>query len=74
MEPSEFIDRGRHVVVPTTVRALGRNGIEVSAQANNVFTLEPGGRVSRVAMYIWEHEGLADAVARVLSAVEGEGA
>ena len=43
----EYIDRGRHVVVPNKVRAQGRNGIEVSAEANQVFTLEPDGRVSR---------------------------
>ncbi len=59
MEPSEFIDRGRHVVVPNTVRARGRNGIEVSAEANHVFTLEPDGRVARVAMYQRLDEALA---------------
>jgi ketosteroid isomerase-like protein len=61
MEPSEFIDRGRHVIVPNTVRAQGRSGIEVSAEANNVFTLEPDGRISRVAMYQQLDEALAAA-------------
>ncbi len=51
MEALEYIDCGRHVVVPNKVTAQGRNGIEVSAEANQVFTLEPDGRVSRVAMY-----------------------
>jgi ketosteroid isomerase-like protein len=31
MEPTEFIDRGRYVVVPNTVHVQGRNGIEASA-------------------------------------------
>ena len=62
MEPSEFIDRGRHVVVPNIVRARGRSGIEVSAEANHVFTLDPDGRVSRVTMYQRLDEALAATV------------
>ena len=58
---AEFIDRGRHVVVPNKVTAQGRNGIEVSAEANQVFTLEPDGRMSRVAMYQELEEALAAA-------------
>jgi ketosteroid isomerase-like protein len=59
MEPSEFIDRGRYVVVPNTVHVQGRNGIEASAETNQVFTLEPDGRVSRVTMYQELEEALA---------------
>ena len=59
--PLEFIDCGRFVVVPNRVSAQGRNGIEVSAEANQVFTLEPDGRVSRVAMYLELEEALAAA-------------
>ncbi len=59
MEALEYIDRGRFVVVPNRVSAQGRNGIEVSAEANQVFTLEPDGRVSRVAMYLELEEALA---------------
>lgn len=59
MEPKEFIDRGRHVVVPNTVRAQGRSGIEVSAAVNHVFTLKANGRVSRVTMYQELDEALA---------------
>ena len=62
MEPADFIDRGRHVVVPNTVHARGRSGIEVSAAANHVFTMEPDGRVSRVAMYQELEEALAATV------------
>ncbi|HEX6583491.1 MAG TPA: nuclear transport factor 2 family protein [Thermoleophilaceae bacterium] len=62
MVPSEFIDRGRHVVVPNTVQAQGRNGIEVSAEANHIFTLEPDGRVARVTLHQVLDEALAAAV------------
>jgi len=41
MEATDFINRGHQVVVPDTVHAQGRNGIEVSAEASHVFTLEP---------------------------------
>ena len=61
MEALEYIDCGRHVVVPNHVSAVGRDGIEVSAEANQVFTLEPDGRVSRVAMYQELEEALAAA-------------
>jgi ketosteroid isomerase-like protein len=59
MEPSEFIDRGRYVVVPNTVHVHGRDGIEASAETTQVFTLEPEGRVSRVTMYQQLAEALA---------------
>jgi ketosteroid isomerase-like protein len=59
MEALEYIDCGRFVVVPNRVSARGRNGIEVSAEANQVFTLERDGRVSRVAMYQELEEAMA---------------
>jgi ketosteroid isomerase-like protein len=62
MEPKEFIDRGRHVVVPNTVRAQGRSGIQVSADVIHVFTLGPDGRVVRVTMYQELEEALAATV------------
>ncbi len=49
------------VVVPNKVRAQGRNRIDVSAEANQVLTLEADGRVSRVAMYLELEEALAAA-------------
>jgi len=58
-DPSEFIHRGPRVVVSNTVHARGRNGIEVSAESNHVFTLEPDGRVARVTMYQELDEALA---------------
>jgi ketosteroid isomerase-like protein len=62
MEPSEFIERGQHVVVPNTVHARGRNGIEVSAESHHVFTLEPDGRVARVTLYQELEEALTAAL------------
>jgi ketosteroid isomerase-like protein len=59
MEPSEFIDRGRYVVVPNTVYVQGRDAIEASAETTQVFTLEPDGRVSRVTMYQQLDDALA---------------
>ena len=57
VEPGEFIDRGRHVVVPVTLRARGREGIAVSADNTHVYTVE-NGRVARVALYQETHEAL----------------
>jgi ketosteroid isomerase-like protein len=62
VEPSEFIDRGRHAVVPNTVHVRGRNGIEASAETTQVFTLDPEGRVSHVTMYQELDEALAATV------------
>jgi ketosteroid isomerase-like protein len=59
IEATDSIDGGHQVVVPHTVHARGRNGIEVSAEANHVFTVEPDGRVSRVTMYQELGEALA---------------
>jgi uncharacterized protein len=61
VEPGEFIDRGRHVVVPVTLRARGREGIAVSADNTHVYTVEDG-RVARVALYQQTHEALAATV------------
>ena len=58
IEPREFIDRGRHVVVPLTLRARGRQGIAVSTDNAQVYTVEDG-RVARVTMYQETDEALA---------------
>ena len=57
IEPGEFIDRGRHVVVPVTLRARGREGIAVSADNTHVYTVEDG-RVARVVLYQETDEAL----------------
>ena len=61
IEPWEFIDRGRNVVVPTTLRARGRQGITVSTDNTQVYTVEDG-RVSEVTMYQLLDEALAATV------------
>jgi ketosteroid isomerase-like protein len=61
IEPLEFIDRGRHVVVPNTLRARGRDGIQVSVNNAHVYTVE-NGRPSGVVMYQQLDEALAAAV------------
>ena len=58
IKPHEFIEVGPHVVVPNTVHAQGRGGIEVSARVTHVFTVE-GGRTVRVVMYQELDEALA---------------
>jgi ketosteroid isomerase-like protein len=58
IEPREFIDRGPNVVVPITLRARGREGIEVSADNVHVYRIEQG-RVARVTMYQEVDEALA---------------
>ena len=60
IEPGEFIDRGRHVVVPVTLRARGREGIAVSADNTHVYTVK-NGRVARVALYQELEEALSAA-------------
>ncbi len=46
------------MVVPHTLRARGRKGIEVQRRQTQVYTVEDG-RVSRVAMYQETEEALA---------------
>lgn len=46
IEPREFIDRVRHVVVPNGVRARGRGGIDVTASLTHLFPVEDGRPVS----------------------------
>jgi ketosteroid isomerase-like protein len=60
LEPDEFMARGNHVVVPNTVRARGRGGVEVSATSTHVYTFE-GGRAVRVTLYQGREEALAAA-------------
>ena len=57
LEPSEFIDLGEHVVVPWTMRAVGRDGIEVEARVTWTFTIRDGA-LQRICMYQERDEAL----------------
>jgi ketosteroid isomerase-like protein len=51
--PDDFIETGRHVVVPNRVQARGKtSGVEVKADVAAVFTFE-GGKVVRLTLY-WD--------------------
>ncbi len=60
IEPSEFVARGRHVVVPATVHGLGRGGVAVHARSAQLFTFEDG-RLVRITLYQGREEALAAA-------------
>ena len=60
IEVHERIPLGNDVIVSNTVRARGRNGIEVSANSVHVYTLD-GGRATRVTLYQDLHAALAAA-------------
>jgi ketosteroid isomerase-like protein len=50
LEVDEFIEAGEHVVMPNTLHAQGRDGIEVQARAAWVWTIRDGS-VERVCFY-----------------------
>jgi ketosteroid isomerase-like protein len=49
-EPHEFIEVGRHVIVPLTAHMVGRDGIEVTARTTWMWTFHDGA-VERVCLY-----------------------
>jgi ketosteroid isomerase-like protein len=57
LEPHEFIEAGEHVVVPWTLYAEGRDGIEVQTRVTVVWTIRAGAIV-RVCMYQDRQEAL----------------
>jgi ketosteroid isomerase-like protein len=57
IEPHEFIEAGEHVVVPWTMHAVGRNGIEVQTRVTMDWTIR-NGAVERVCMYQERQEAL----------------
>ena len=50
LEVDEFIEAGEHVVMPNTLHAQGRDGIEVQARAAWVWTIRDGS-VARLCFY-----------------------
>jgi len=63
IEPHEFIETGEHVVVPWTLHAVGRDGIEVQARVTWSFSLRDGA-VERICMYQERQEALEAAGVR----------
>ena len=57
IEPHEFIEAGEHVAVPWTLRATGRDGIEVRARVTWTFTIRDGA-IQRICMYQERQEAL----------------
>ena len=57
IDPHEFIEIGEHVVVPWTMRTVGRDGIEVEARVTWTFTIRDGA-VQRITMYQEREEAL----------------
>ncbi len=57
IEPHKFIEVGDHVVVPWTMRTVGRDGIEVEARVTWMFTIR-GGAIKRISMYQEREEAL----------------
>jgi ketosteroid isomerase-like protein len=61
VEAHELIPCGNnHVVVPTTVSARGREGVEVSASSTHLYTFEDG-RLMRITLFQERDEALAAA-------------
>jgi ketosteroid isomerase-like protein len=60
VEAHELILCGNDVVVPTTVRATGRDGVPVCANSAHLYTFEDG-RIVRITLFQERHEALAAA-------------
>jgi ketosteroid isomerase-like protein len=60
LEAHEYIPRGSHVVVPTTIHGRGPQGIPVSAKSTHLYTFE-NGRLVRITMFQERQEALAAA-------------
>jgi ketosteroid isomerase-like protein len=57
VEPEEFLERGRHVIVPITVHGRGRQGMRVKATAAQLYTFE-NDRPARITLYQNRDEAL----------------
>ena len=58
LEVHEYIPRGNHVVVPTTIRGRGPQGVPVRANSTHVYTFD-GRRLVRITMFQTREEALA---------------
>ena len=57
IEPHEFIELGEHVVVPSTMHFVGRDGIEVEARNTWTVTIRDG-KIVRSCLYQDKQEAL----------------
>jgi ketosteroid isomerase-like protein len=57
IEPQDFIEAGEQVIVPWTLHAMGRDGIEVKARVTWTFTIRDG-LIARICMYQEQQEAL----------------
>jgi ketosteroid isomerase-like protein len=57
LETQGFIEAGSEVVVSSTARLRGREGIEVTARSTNVYTVE-NGKITRLRMFQERAEAL----------------
>jgi ketosteroid isomerase-like protein len=57
VEPHELIEVGEHVVVPWTMQGVGRDGIELEAQATWLCTIRDG-LIVRICLYQEREEAL----------------
>jgi ketosteroid isomerase-like protein len=60
LKAHDFISRGNHVVVPTTIEGRGPQGVPVSAKSTHLSPFEDGHLV-RIAMFQEREEALAAA-------------
>jgi ketosteroid isomerase-like protein len=58
LEAHDYIPRGNHVVVPTTIHGRGPQEVNVSAKSTHVYTFD-GRRLVRITMF----QGLDEALA-----------
>jgi ketosteroid isomerase-like protein len=56
-EPHDFHEAGDQVVVPVTARAVGRDGIEITAETASIYRLR-NGKIARITMYQERQEAL----------------
>ncbi len=57
LEADEFIEAGEHVVMPNTLHAQGRDGIELQARSAWVWTIHDGS-IARLCFYQERREAL----------------
>ena len=60
LDVNEYIPRGNHVIITTTMHGRGRQGVPVSANSAHLYTFEDG-RLVRITLFQEREEALAAA-------------